>query len=660
MSSKNYLYRGGEKISVEKEPDFFTLILPNPQLREAVRDITPVETLQLVFDDVYKIKTRSGERDEVMDYLRQNERFAGICHHAYHPTGDDATRYYITDMLTLCFHEDTPYPKIEAILEKHGLKFIKTYGEETDRTYLLQVTQSAGKNPVKVCEDLQEYAEVVFAEPNLINRFQSYYTPQDNLFRHQWHLKSTKGIELTPEAHIDASGAWDITRGSRAIVVAVIDDGFDLAHPDLNGAGKIVFPRDFVDADKLPLPDRKRGDYHGTPCAGLAIGEENGSGIVGVAPGCSFMPVRFGMTGDDNLLYEIFDYTGKKADVISCSWGPVPVFAPISSLLQKQLATLSKTGGPNGRGCTILFAAGNYNAPIRDMDNTSFTWRHPTAGLKQTKGAILNGHAAHPNVITVAASTSQNRKAIYSNWGKEIDCCAPSDNVHPIDIQQRVPGQSLWTTDNEKLGNRYTDKFGGTSGAAPQVAGVAALILSINPALTAEQVRDILVKTADKIVDNHPEPVFQLKKGTYDQNGHSEWFGYGKINAFRAVKLALDSKDTTKPPPDQPMITEGIHISAAMVNPKGSDKGSEMIALLNATDQTQDLSGWEVRNKRGESERIPALFINPGNTGVIVLKQIRLPNLGGEIRLFNPDGIQVDKVSYGLLEGIKEGWWIKF
>jgi subtilisin-like proprotein convertase family protein len=86
--------------------------------------------------------------------------------------------------------------------------------------------------------------------------------------------------------------------------------------------------------------------------------------------------------------------------------------------------------------------------------------------------------------------------------------------------------------------DNYTSSFGGTSSACPVVAGVAGLILSVNPALTAQEVREILQMTADKIVDRSPDPQLGLNYGTYDANGHSRWFGYGKVNAFKAVQEA--------------------------------------------------------------------------------------------------------------------------
>lgn len=662
MSSQNYLFRGGEKIAIEKEPEFFTAIMPESKMISDLERMGPVEEVKHVFYDVYKVRTPIAERDEVMNRLRSDDRTQGICHHAYHPVGDHSTRYYLTDSLIVAFGKGISTTKIEAILEQHGLKYMRNFGHAETQVCLLQVTKSAGKNPIKVSQDLNERPEVNYAEPNLVNRFESFYTPQDQLFQHQWHLKSTRGIELSPEAHVDAVGAWDLTRGNRNIVVAVIDDGFDLSHPDLNGVSKIVFPKDFADGDDSPLPGRF--DYHGTPVAGLAIGEENGSGIVGVAPGCSFMPVRFGMTADDNLLYQMFEYVGARAHIISNSWGPVPVYAPISSLLKKQLSDLRKSGGPDGKGCLIFFAAGNYNAPVYGTNIQSFVWRHPSQGLKETKGTVLNGHAAHPDVVTVSASTSQNRKALYSNWGKEIDACAPSNNAHPIDPQIRQPGQAIWTTDNNRMGNRFTDEFGGTSAACPIVAGVAALTWSANLQLTASQVWEVMKSTMDKITDNSVDPILQLRKGSYNEKGHSDWFGYGKVNAFKAVKRAIELKSEVDPgienPEIPPAITEGIHIISALVNPEGTDRGNEMIALFNATDKPVDVTSWQIRNRRGESERITDLIINPGMTNIIFLASVRLPNMGGDIHLLNPDGVQVDKVSYSLIEGLRPGWWVRF
>jgi subtilisin family serine protease len=663
MAASYKLRRGGQLIEIEKEQQYFTAILPQGKMVEEVTGIDQVEECKKVFHNVYKIRTSQDVRDDVMKHIREGMNSAGISHHAYHPIGDSVTRYYLTDMIMVEFGPKTSNSTVETIMNYHGLEYVKGYGDVEDvRTFLFRVTRSAGKNPIKVCNDLNERKEVIWSEPNLINRFQTSYEPTDDLFSRQWHLKSRDSIEVIAEADVSAPDAWELTRGKKEVVVAVVDDGFDINHPDF--VGKVVFPKDFVDGDLHPFPTSAHGDFHGTPCAGVAIGAENGEGIVGIAPGCSFMPVRFDLAADDNLLWEIFDYVGKRADVISNSWGPVPVFAPLSTLLKNKFTELATSGGPRGKGCVICFAAGNFNAPLNDPNNKKFEWRHPNYGILESKRSILNGNATHPDVIAVSASNSLNRKSAYSNWGKEISVAAPSDNWHPVDPQQRMPGRGIWTTDNEEVGlgfstnSRYTGFFGGTSSATPLVAGVAALVISANPELTAREVRRILEQTADKIEDKEPDPVLGNKKGTYDSRGHSEWFGFGKVNAAKAVKRALELAGTGEEELNVP--STGIYIVAAVANPTGADTKRETVSLLNARNEPVQLNGWKLIDNFGREQALGETELNPGAFITIVCDVIRLSNRGGMIQLVNPKGEMVSKVQYTQSQASQSGWTIKF
>ncbi|MEL6867308.1 MAG: S8 family serine peptidase [Bacteroidota bacterium] len=671
MAKTYQLQRCGESIEIEKEPEYFTAILPDKQVIDEVHQIQEIESVKQVFRKVYKIKAKASDRDGLMDHLRKDFDTRAIFHHAYNPVGDIRTRYYITDMIITRFKKGTKASTIEGIMQKYGLQWIKNYAG-LKNTFLFRVTSSAGKNPVKLALDLASLAEVEFAEPNLVNRFDLAYDMKDELFEKQWHLKSKQDIELVRNADVSASAAWDITRGSRKVVVAVLDDGFDLYHPDLRGDGKkIIHPKDFVDGDAFPFPKRSNDDYHGTPCAGVAIGEENGSGIVGIAPKCSFLPIRFDLAADDNMLWNIFDYAGKYADVISCSWGPVPVYAPLHILLQEKFTQLATKGGPRRKGCVICFAAGNFNAPLNDPSNTSFVWRHPSAGLIDTPGRILNGNCVHPDVVAVSASTSLNRKAVYSNWGKEISVTAPSNNWHPLNPSAKEQGRGIWTTDNETFGydftdnSRYTGAFGGTSSATPLVAGIAALVLSANPKLSARQVKKILQESTDKIVDEQADSILGHQKGNYT-NGHSEWFGYGKINAAKAVKKARALLDADKQKEKEaeaakPIITEGVHIVAALVNPKGRESGNEKVSLFNCTDQTVDLKGWSLENGKGRSRKFRSgTSIAPGECLTVKTGSMPLSNRGGSILLINSEKTEVHRVSYVAKEVKKEGWFHTF
>lgn len=541
----SYVWRGGEKIQLEKAEDRFTVMPEGPKQLAALRNAPGVQEVQPVTNQVFKVRTTAAERDAAMATLR-SPVFNAVTHHAYRPEGSEGTTYYLTDRIIASFDPATDHGRIDALLQSYGLKVLKEY-ETLENTYLLQVTSSSGENPIKVANRLAEEEGVVSAEPNMVNRFQPAFVPSDTHFRRQWHLSARNGVQVVAEASVDAPEAWDVTRGERDVVVAVVDDGFDLNHQDFKGPGKVVFPRDYVDGDANPFPESAVGDYHGTPCAGVAIAESNGRGVVGVAHGCAFMPVRFPLSADDDLLIEIFEEVGRHADVISCSWGPPPVFAPLSLPVSAMLKRLATTGGPRGKGCVICFAAANFNAPIKSLNNTGFVWLDHGAGmLRRTIGPILNGFAANPNVVAVAASTSLNKHSAYSNWGREISVCAPSNNRHPLDSQQFVPGRGIWTTDNEAFGDgftarsRYTGSFGGTSSATPLVAGVAALVISANPDLTAAEVKDVLQASADKIVDQDPDIVLGTNRGQYDSRGHSGWFGFGKVNAARAVAEAQE------------------------------------------------------------------------------------------------------------------------
>ena len=680
MPNYNILHRGGRRIRIQKEASYFTAILPDKKLIGDIYQSGQIHEIKQVFNNVYKIKTHQGQSDEVMDQLRTDFKTLCVFHHAYSPIKDPATRYYITDLIIIQFSPETRTKSIEKVMRDCGLQYMRNYPSLPDR-HLFRVTSSAGKNPVKVCVDLHTHPKVVNAEPNLINRFDPASLPKDDLFKNQWHLHSSKGIYLVDGASVEAPAAWDITKGSRDIVVAVIDDGFDLTHPDLKGDGnKIVSPKDFVDGDLHPFPTVSNNDYHGTPCAGVAIGEENGSGIVGIAPGCSFMPVRFDLSADDNMLYEIFDFVGQRADVISCSWGPVPVYAPLSSLLYDQFSALAKSGGPRKKGVVIVFAAGNFNAPIKDLKNEGgFEWRHPSRGILKSSQAIFNGNAGHPSVIAVSASTSQNRKSAYSNWGKEISVCAPSDNWHPIDPQAYVPGRGIWTTDNETFGigfsnnSRYTGHFGGTSSATPLVAGVAALMLSANSNLTAKEVKTVLQKTTDKIEDKNPDIILKHKKGSYNSKGHSEWFGAGKINAAKAVKMAiskrkspdskkenLDIKESDNTSTKSKKASGTIQIISALINPEGRDAGNEQVSLFNRSKQTIDLDGWSIVDKSNRQQIISGLSMTSGSFVTITLKAAKLTNTGGIIRLKNEQAQLIHEVAYTKNDVGQEGWFLVF
>lgn len=545
------LQRGGEELLLTKLPDRFTVRLVNDESDPAILQtaLQPQTVRRLPTGNLFEVTVAADQLETAMAQARQLDdvRFAS---HVYSLESSPATAVYLGDQITVQFADATPTETIETLLADLGLNIVQPIAGLAG-TYVVRVGKTATENPIKLANRLAVSPHVLVAEPDVIIQTQTLYRPTDPLYAEQWYLQHDGGAELAANSHIEVEAAWELTRGNRSVVVAIIDDGFDLNHPDFQGLGKIVAPYDFYAQDFLPLPEQP-AENHGTAVAGVAIAEENGQGIVGVAPGCALMPIRSTGYIDDDSIERMFGWAMTHgADVISCSWGVSAVYFPLS-LRQRLAIHRAATEGRNGKGCVILFAAGNANRPVSGAINETGWSKSVIKGETQW----LNGFAVHPDVMAVSAITSLNRKAAYSNWGKQISVAAPSNNAPPgtylttegavltgPPVTIPLLGRGILTTDRlAELGyaaGDFTDTFGGTSSACPVVAGVAALVLSANPELTAAQVKTLIEQTAEKIVDPNPDPQLNLRKGTYSNQGHSEWFGYGRVQAQRAVQEAL-------------------------------------------------------------------------------------------------------------------------
>jgi subtilisin family serine protease/subtilisin-like proprotein convertase family protein len=550
MSETNYFWQGGRKIEIRQDDAAVTIHAENAAEAESAAERAGVELRAAANAAPGLVQAEVvGDRDGSIDRLRADDN---VVHHVYRDRQTAESEYLITESFFIKFKPETPETRI---LDYFAAEHLAVEQELGDKTWLVRVTGGTGRNPIRTANAAASRDDVEYAEPNLVRRLMRFaFIPPDTLFARQWHLHAPAAIppDLVAGAGISAPEAWDLTRGRREIVVAVADDGFDLTHPDFQGDGKVVARLNAtirgqgvsagIDWDANVSP--RAGDYHGTPCLGVAVAEGNGTGVVGVAPGCSLVAVRFPLAMSDAHFILMFQKISPLADVVSCSWGVGPANAPMSTTFRTAIAALARSGGRRGKGLIICVAAGNNNCPVQDLANTR-TYRFRTDfGVSSYSGPVDRWIAAHPDVITVSASTSRKTRSAYSSWGRQICVCAPSDNWD--DLGQTSPaGLGIFTTDNEGAGpgsdftsgSRFTSRFGGTSSATPTVAGVCALVVSANPSLTGPEVRQLLQQTADKdlsFVTDTPvnEP------GAFDNAGFSLWFGHGKVNAFRAVQAA--------------------------------------------------------------------------------------------------------------------------
>ncbi len=276
---------------------------------------------------------------------------------------------------------------------------------------------------------------------------------------------------------IDAPEAWDHTTGSASVIVAIVDSGLDTANPEFSG--RIVYPHDEIDNDTVPQDTCT----HGTHVTGIAAAQgNNGIGIAGMAWNVKIMPVRV-------LTQTPSTCSGSEADIHDGIYWAVNHGAQVINL---------SLGGSRLAGDTC-----EQDYPIL---SSAVQYAHDSgvlvvAASGNTYSNQLSCPAYQTAAMAVGATTSTDTRASYSNYGEGLSVVAPGDYIYST-----LPGST------------YGYKSG-TSMAAPHVTGLAALLLSISPSSTAGEIQTTIESTADDL----------------GPSGWDEQYGYGRINAFRAV-----------------------------------------------------------------------------------------------------------------------------
>ncbi len=373
-------------------------------------------------------------------------------------------------------------------------------------------------------KQLFEYPQVYRVEPNIWLKRIRTMEFDDPLYASQWYHTTLESEVLL-----------ELTHGSSDVRVAVIDSAIELSHPDL--AGALVAPLDVYQGDEDPSPEP--GDFciddpealcddHGTAVTGvIAARANNDIGIVGFCAQCTVIPIR--LIGEYiaplSADIEAFEHAiAQDAWVINNSWGYAEAI-PVSDTL-KEVIDRANSEPRDGRGAVVVFAAGNDNREIEDFE----------------LGAL-------PNILSVSATDQFGNPTPYTNTGASIDLSAPSATV------------------STSINGDYTSSFGGTSAAAPVVSGIAALVLSLKPELTSQEVRDLLTQTA-----------FKDGRVQFDAQGHHKTFGFGFIDPG-AIREALETEASQSSGCQSQTGTTllplvGLLLTLALLNRKRSPSGS--------------------------------------------------------------------------------------
>lgn len=360
-------------------------------------------------------------------------------------------------------------------------------------------------------------------------------TPDDTHYPEQWHLHSTDRPQISPDAHMRLEPAWDRTRGlkpgGQPVLVALLDDGYDLSHVDLQqrfaDAGCDLV--DYTTCESGNPALYRSADWHGTQTAGVVAATGfNGTGVTGVCPQCQLLPIRLiHNDGPPELFVEgsaialaIVWAVDRGADVINASWGPGDGNAldPEHSVT---LYPLAAGGRPAGRLPTVIDRALSYAVTQgRNGLGTVFTWSAGNGNELMT----YDRFAADGRVLAIGAVDSSGVRAYYSDFGPPLFAVTPSSGGRDQ--------EKIWTTDvsgpSGASSGDYSDGYNGTSASSAMAAGVAALVIAANPELTAPQVREILADSAYQIDADY---------GRY-HNRRSPLYGYGRLDAAAAVGLA--------------------------------------------------------------------------------------------------------------------------
>lgn len=407
---------------------------------------------------------------------RSSETFVSSCYK------DEYGKLVIpTGLIYVELKSDSDFSILRQTAEEHGCRIVNQ-NAFMPLWYTLQVTPQSDGDCVEVANMIYETGLFANAEPSFAFDACISYDPRS---KDQWALYNNDYQDID----ISISKAWNYSTG-QGITVAVIDNGIDRNHEDLIDN---ISPKSY-DAYSKTSPSKiysfidKEGNVHidhGTHCAGI-IGavRNNNIDIAGVAPDVELISISVDLQKANSAeqIANGFNWAcSNDADIISCSLSRRTPCALVKESIDNAIST-----GREKRGCVIVCAAGN--------DTTTVAF--PANYRKE--------------IIAVGNLEKNGTIRFTSNYGEELTVCAPGMEI-------------LSTITDNRVG-----ELSGTSMACPHVAGIAALIMQINPALSTLKIKEIIAKNTKKI---ESMPITETKQyGTWNER-----YGYGLVDAYKSV-----------------------------------------------------------------------------------------------------------------------------
>lgn len=441
-------------------------------------------------------------------YFTALERIAkhpGVTHTAPYFSKGPSEKVGLSDLFVVKLHPMGDPGQLFDMARKHHVQVIGQ-NRFMPEWYTVSLTRKSKGNALEMANLFYESGIFAASEPDLM--VDESLCVNDPLFGTQWGMDHTGQWGGAPGLDVNACAAWNNwTTGDADIIIAVLDHGYEQNHPDLMANN---FGTGF-DTESGTAPALVLGS-HGTACAGIVGAVQNNSlGVTGMAPNCRIMSISNSLVGTPNSRQRRADGLNwawqNGADVISNSWGSGVQYQIIDDAI-----TSAIEDGRGGLGTVVCFATGN--------DNLS-----SVAYPANTHNDIVAVGAMSPCGERKNPSSCDGESTWGANYGVQLDFVAPGVKV-PTTDRQGINGYT--STD-------FNTTFNGTSSACPHAAGLAGLILSMNPCLSQRQVGDIMEQTSRKVGGYSYATTTGRTNGTWNNE-----MGYGLIDAEAALRLTRE------------------------------------------------------------------------------------------------------------------------